>query len=451
MAKLTLAQAAAWCGGRVEKKYENVIFDGASNDTRTIGQGQLFVALVGVRDGNDFIGAAFEKGATAVLTSRPTGDYPAIVVDDPRIALGQIAAGLRQKMGMTVVGVTGSVGKSTTKEMIACVLASDYIVSKTPANFNNDLGLPITILGMDPQTRVGVLEMGMSHAGEISYLSHIAKPDIGVITNVGVMHIENFGSQQGILQAKMEILDGMDKQGTLCLFADDTNLWNSREKITQPVVYFGCDNQDGQILAEDIQQQENAVHFTVRTKKERFAVMLPVEGLHYVADALAAIAVGLLMGIPSRRIADKLSTFRNMAGRQECFEEKGFHIIKDCYNAGPASMEAALKVLSNRKGRRVAVLGDMLELGDHREQAHRQVGKIAAQCADLLLVLGDCGHDVICGAWGAGMQQEQTIRCNDRDQMVQQLKTLCRPGDVLLFKGSHGMHMELVLEKFLSE
>lgn len=450
MATITLAQAAAWCGGRVEEKYAHVTFCGASNDTRTIGQGQLFVALIGARNGNDFVDTAFEKGASAVLTSEMRGDYPAILVENPRIALGQIAAGLRQEKGLKIIGVTGSVGKSTTKEMIASVLEGDYIVSKTPANFNNDLGLPMTILGMDDDTQVGVLEMGMSHFGEISYLSHIAKPDIGVITNIGTMHIENLGSREGILQAKMEILDGMAEDAMLCLYGDDAYLWSCRNKIDHPVTYFGYRNGDCGIKAQDVQQDEK-LSFTVQTAEDNFMISLPLEGEHYVSDALAAISVGLAMGVAPERIADRLSRFSNMAGRQEIFETKGYTIIKDCYNAGPESMEAALKVLGNRKGRRIAVLGDMLELGEHTKEAHEKVGKLSAQYADMLLTYGPNGALAAQSGFNAGLPQEHTMVFHDRETLAKKLRTLCLPGDVLLFKGSHGMHMELVLEKFLSE
>ena len=449
MAVITLAQAARWCGGRVEEQYKDLTFAGASNDSRTVQPGQLFVALVGVRDGNDFAPMAFEKGAAAVLTSREDLPYPAIVVEDPRIALGQIAAGLRRQMGMKVVGVTGSVGKSTTKEMVASVLEGDYLVSKTPANFNNDLGLPMAVLAMAEDTQVAVLEMGMSHFGEISYLSHIAKPDIGVITNIGTMHMENLGSREGILQAKLEICDGMAEDAPLCLYGDDAYLWGCRETLSRPVTYFGATNAQCTLRATQIRQLEGQLHFDVHHGDDSFPVMLPLEGAHFVADALAAVSVALKLGVAPQRIAHRLARFRNMAGRQEIFEAKGMTVIKDCYNAGPESMAAALKVLSARKGRRIAVLGDMLELGAATESAHMDTGRMSAQCADLLLTYGPNGRLVCRGAAEAGMDKMCIFAFDDRSQMVAKLKELSAPGDVLLLKGSHGMHMELVLEKFL--
>lgn len=447
MASITLEQAAAWCGGLVAEEYKKIAFDGASNDSRTVCRGQLFVALIGQRDGNDFIPMAMEKGAAAVLTSRKGVDCPAIVVEDVRLALGKIAAGLRKKMKLQVVGVTGSVGKSTTKEMIAAVLEGDHIVGKTPANFNNDLGLPMTILGMAQDTQVAVLEMGMSHFGEISYLSAIAKPDVAVITNIGTMHMENLGSRQGILQAKMEICDGMDEQGILLLNGNDDLLWRQHGNIVPRVACFGREKPDCHLWAEKIEQTEEGLSFTVVTPTGEFPVTLPLEGEHYLLDAMAAIAVGLTMNVAPEHIAGRLARFQNMAGRQEIFEAAGCTIIKDCYNAGPESMAAALKVLAGRRGRKIAVLGDMLELGEISRAAHEQVGATAAQCADHLLTYGPNAPVTVAAALNAGM----THACpyERQEDLAQALKALCEPGDVLLFKGSHGMHMERILELFL--
>lgn len=448
MAHITLAQAAHWCGGQVEEKYADICFCGASNDSRTIAPGQLFVALIGVRDGNDYIPAAFQKGAAAVLTSRPNDAYPAIVVEDPRIALGQIAAALRQQIGMKVVGVTGSVGKSTTKEMIAAVLEGDYIVSKTPANFNNDLGMPMAILAMPEDTQVAVLEMGMSHFGEISYLSKIATPDLAVITNIGTMHMENLGSRQGILQAKMEILDGMLPDSPICLYGDDAYLRSAQDSVSNPVIWFGAEDSSCDVRAEGV-RQEDGLSFSVRSGEQTFPVELPLEGIHYVSDALAAISVGLALKVTPRAMARRLSRFRNMAGRQEIFKAKSVTIINDSYNAGPESMAAALHVLGNRSGRRIALLGDMLELGDCTQEAHYQVGVLASKCADYLLAYGPNAAYICRGALEQGMPAEKVMHFDDRKQLSLTLCGIACPGDVLLFKGSHGMHMELAMEQFL--
>ncbi len=442
MAQITLTQAAAWCGGYVEEKFAHITFDGASNDSRTVKPGQLFVALQGVRDGNDFAPMAMEKGAAAVLTSRSDLPYPAIVVEDPRIALGCLAAQLRREIGMKVVGITGSVGKSTTKEMVAAVLEGDYIVSKTPANFNNDLGMPMAILAMPRDTQVAVLEMGMSHFGEISYLSKIAQPDIAVITNIGTMHMENLGSREGILQAKLEILDGMATDAPLCLYGDDEYL----KTVSRPATLFGVDNPACTVRATDVRQQET-LHFLVHAGEMQFPVSLPLEGMHYVSDALAAISVGLALGIAPEAMARRLGHFQNMAGRQEIFEAKGVTVINDSYNAGPESMAAALRVLGARPGRRIAVLGDMLELGEVSPHAHYEVGRLSAQQADILLAYGPNAREMYRGAREAGMENARHFE--DRAALVSALTDLCHPGDVLLFKGSRGMRMELAMEAFL--
>ncbi len=448
MAAITLAQAAQWCGGQIDPKYKDVTFTGANNDTRKLAAGELFVALKGVRDGHDFIPAALEKGAAAVLCAHCDGDYPAIVVPDVRIALGDIARHQRRHLDMKVVGVTGSVGKSTTKEMVASVLGGTYRVSKTPVNHNNDIGMPMAILAMPEDTQVAVLEMGMNHFREIAYLSHIAKPDIGVIVNIGTSHIENLGSREGILQAKLEILEGMESGGKLVLNGDDPLLWKQNEKL-ENVAYFGHNNEKCSVFAYNISQNCGQIKMTVQTQNSRFDVTLPLEGKHYVSDALAAISVGLNLGVAPADIARRLASFQNMEGRQEIYSAGGYTIIKDCYNAGPESMAAALEVLHHRGGRRIAVLGDMLELGVCAPAEHYKLGRIAAEKADLVFAYGANSQRVISGAMTGGMTENQASAYEDREKLVSALKQHAQPGDTLLFKGSRGMRMELALEQFL--
>ena len=286
MGKITLRQAADWCGGWVDPKYENLTFFGANNDTRKLQPGELFVALKALRDGHDYIGMAFEKGAAAVLCSRCDGDYPAIVVPDTRIALGDIARHERQRLGFRVVGITGSVGKSTTKEMIACVLDGSYTVSKTPANHNNDIGMPMAVLSMEEGTQVAVLEMGMNHFREIAYLAGIAKPDVAVIINIGTMHIEHLGSQEGILKAKLEILEGMGPDGKVLLNGDDRLLWNYGKTAQVPITYFGANNIECSVRAKKITEEDGCLRMTVEHENGKFPLSLPLEGVHYVPDAI---------------------------------------------------------------------------------------------------------------------------------------------------------------------
>ena len=450
MGRITLQQAAQWCGGQVSPKYKDVTFLGANNDTRKLEKGELFVALQGARDGHDFIPAALEKGAAAVLCTHCDGDYPAIVVPDTRIALGNIARYERLRLGMKVVGITGSVGKSTTKEMVASVLGSTYRVSKTPVNHNNDIGMPMAILAMPEDTQVAVLEMGMNHFGEIAYLSAIAKPNVAVIVNVGTMHIEHLGSMEGILQAKLEILEGMGDGGKIILNGDDPLLWNLHKSIAG-VTYFGVRNTECAVRGSQVAEDSTGLHFAVQCADQQFPVELSLEGQHYVSDALAAVAVGMEFGVDSEKIRQSLANFHNMAGRQEMFMAGEYTIIKDCYNAGPESMAAALTVLSNKPGRRVAVLGDMLELGVCTQAEHYKVGRIAAEKADVLLAYGPNSSRVLNGAITGGMPDTRARAFEDRKKLVDALKQLAMPGDVMLFKGSRGMQMDVVLDMFLHQ
>ena len=450
MGKITLAQAALWCGGWVDPKYADTVFLGANNDSRNIQPGQLFLALQGVRDGHDFIPMAMEKGAAAVLCTHCDEDVPAIVVKDVRLALGQIAAQERQRIGMKVVAVTGSVGKSTTKEMIASVLASAYRVAKTPVNHNNDIGMPMAILSMPEDTEVAVLEMGMNHFREIAYLTNIGRPDVAVIINIGTMHIEHLGSREGILKAKLEILEGMTSEGKLLLYGNDDYLWSVRNDLPLQPVYFGTDTSRCCVLGKSVKLTDS-VDFEAVCEDRSVPVHLNLEGGHYVSDALAAVSVGLTMGISPEKITQALDYFQNMEGRQEILTVKGYTIIKDCYNAGPESMAAALNVLGNRSGRKIAVLGDMLELGSCAPAEHFKIGFIAAQKADFVLACGPNGGEVVKGALAGDMGEEQAKAFLDRGELVAALRKIARQGDVMLFKGSHGMHMELALEQFLRD
>ena len=448
MARITLKQAAAWCGGSVDEKYADVEFFGANNDTRVLKEGQLFIVLQGARDGHDFIPAAMERGAAAVLCSRRTGDYPAIYVEDPRIALGIIAREHLKQLGCKVVGVTGSVGKSTTKEMISAVLETAYRVSKTPANHNNDIGMPMAVLAMSADTQVAVLEMGMNHFREIAYLSEIARPDVGVIINVGTMHIEYLGSREGIRKAKMEITEGMAADAPLILNGDNDMLRQLEQLPAQPITYFGTE-ENSAVRAVRICQEEGSLSFHVLAGETRIPVTLALEGEHYISDALAAVAVGMRLEVPGEKIAGALAAFQNISGRQEIYKAGEYTIINDCYNAGPESMAAALNVLGARKGRKIAVLGDMLELGECASQEHFKLGRIAADKADILFVYGPHAQRVAEGAAIGGKTSAEVAVFTDHGDLAAALKLVARPGDTLLFKGSRGMHMEISLEKFL--
>jgi len=317
-------------------------------------------------------------------------------------------------------------------------------------NHNNDIGMPMAILSMPEDTEIAVLEMGMNHFGEIAYLSAIARPDVAVIVNIGRMHIEHLGSMEGILQAKLEILEGLDENGKIILNGDDSLLWNLHKKFPQ-ATYFGVQNTDCAVLGADIESASELLRFHVHYGSRSFPVDLALEGQHYIPDALAAIAVGLELGVTPERIGCALSHFQNAEGRQEIYKTAEYTIIKDCYNAGPESMAAALDVLHNRQGRRIAVLGDMLELGACTQAEHYKVGRIAAEKADILFAYGPNSSRMLKGAITGGMSDTQARAFTDREKLLQVLTQIARPGDVILFKGSRGMQMELISDRFLNQ
>lgn len=290
----------------------------------------------------------------------------------------------------------------------------------------------------------------MNHFREIAYLSGIARPDVAVIVNIGTMHIEHLGSMEGILQAKLEILEGMDDDGKIILNGDDSLLWNLH--TTHPnATFFGVKNTNCSVLGKDVESASELLRFRVRYKTHEFPVDLAVEGEHYIPDALAAISVGLELGVDPDKISYALSHFQNTEGRQEIFTAGEYTIIKDCYNAGPESMAAALSVLHNRPGRHVAVLGDMLELGACTQAEHYKVGRIAAEKADVLLAFGPNSSRMLKGAITGGMSDTQARAFTDRDQLLNALTQMVRPGDVILFKGSRGMQMEQISDRFIQQ
>jgi len=446
MANITLKQAAAWCGGSVDEQYENLEFAGACCNPEVLQPGQLFVALQGSQDGHDFIPAAMEKGAAALLCSRKVGEYPAICVDDPRIALGKIARGACRELGMQVVAVTGSVGKSTTKEMIASVLQQKYIVSKTPDNCSSDIGIPMAMLAMPRETEVAVLEMPMNHLREIASLLRTADPDVAVIVNIGSMHMDPPDSRQ----AKTEILEALSPEGKLLLNADDDMLNALPGESSRAVTYFGI-GEGASVRAVDPVQRGESLTFRVEAGELRFPVELALVGDHFIPDALAAVGVGIQLGLTPEQIREGLASFRNAAGRQEIYKAGEYTIIRDCCSAGPESMEAALKVLSRHPGRRIAVLGDMPELGDRTQAEHYRIGRIAAEKADMVFAYGPNAKRILSGSITGGMPDAKAQAFTDRDICASALRRAARPGDTILFKGGCDMHMELILEAFLAE
>ena len=455
MKELTLKQIADWCGGKVSARFEHLRVSRMQSDSRKVRSGDLFVALKGAKaDGHDFAEAAINHGAVAALVSRPISEkLPSIVVEDTLRAYGEIAAGYRKLTGVKVVGITGSVGKTTTKEMTASVLEAAYHTAKTEGNHNNNLGLPMTIMDMPENTEVAVLEMGMNHSGEMEYLSSIARPDLAIITNIGTMHIEHLGTREGILQAKLEIMRGMPEDGAGVFNGDEPLLWNIRAIGKHKKYYYGIENHACDVTATDIVELDDGVRFVVHGFGQQFELFVPMLGRHAVYNALAATTVGLLLGVKPEQIRARFSSFHNTGMRQKIYVKNGVTIIEDCYNAGPESTEAALDVLAGIKtdGRRIAVLGDMLELGNRSAAEHYRIGRLAVGKADLLLTYGEHSVRTLTGAITGGMNPKNTDHFDTHEDMANMLKMRVSEGDVVLFKGSRGMRMEKVLQLFLDD
>ena len=455
MKELTLKQIADWCGGKVSARFEHLRVSRMQSDSRKVRSGDLFVALKGAKaDGHDFAETAINHGAVAALVSRPISEkLPSIEVEDTLRAYGEIAAGYRKLTGVKVVGITGSVGKTTTKEMTASVLEAVYHTAKTEGNHNNNLGLPMTIMDMPENTEVAVLEMGMNHSGEMEYLSDIARPDLAIITNIGTMHIEHLGTREGILQAKLEIMRGMPDDGAGVFNGDEPLLWNIRAIGKHKKYYYGIENHACDVTATDIVELDDGVRFVVHGFGQQFELFVPMLGRHAVYNALAATTVGLLLGVKPEQIQARFSAFHNTGMRQKIYVKNGVTIIEDCYNAGPESTEAALDVLAGIKtdGRRIAVLGDMLELGNRSAAEHYRIGRLAVGKADLLLTYGEHSVRTLTGAITGGMNPKNTDHFDTHEDMAHMLKMRVSEGDVVLFKGSRGMRMEKVLQLFLDD
>lgn len=414
-------------------------------DSRSTVPGCLFVALKGERfDGNGFVTSAFEQGAAAALCSslpeQPAG--PVLLVSDPGRAFLDLAHAWRMRFQIPVIGVTGSVGKTTTKQMIACVLSQRFETAATQGNFNNEVGLPTTVLALREEHQAAVFEMGMNHFGEISRLSRCAQPTLAVITNVGTAHMEQLGSRDGILRAKLEIVDGLAPNGALLVNGDEPLLWEKRNSLPCPVLTFGLSNPSCDFYADQITElPDGSTSFRMRGTGCDAAV-IPTVGQHNVSNALCAAAVGHLLGLESEEIAAGLAVFKNAPMRQSIRKYGTITVIADCYNANPDSMQAALAVLHNRTGRRIAVLGDMLELGAHADKLHRQVGLQAARSADILYCCGSFASDYVQGAIEGGMAAEQVHGFLDLEMLCAALGPALLPGDQLLLKGSRGSRME---------
>ena len=440
--------------GLTDAEIPDIPVSSVVTDSRKVTPGSVFVAIKGENfDGNDYALQALESGAVAAVVTRE-GLNGTIAVSDTRDALCAIAGNYRRQFDPTVVAVTGSVGKTTTKEMVASIFESfDSNTLKNFENRNNEIGLPETVFRMDDDTRLAVLEMGMSGLGEISRLSRCAAPHAGIITYIGVSHIEMLGSRENILKAKLEITDGMDRDGFLVINGDDPYLAGAIDSIPVPVVTFGTEDRRYDVAAKDIYSKGFPSEFTISDCDfGTFRVMIPCSGLHNVKDALAAYALATRLGFDPEKCAAALSNYQPAGMRQRFRKVRGITVIEDCYNAAPESMEASLRILSDLSCERlrIAVLADMLELGSVSEEAHRKVGILAASLGiDVVLCYGEMAKLTAEAAKAAGAPQ--VMHFTDKNELAEYLTEITASGDTVLFKGSRGMALEDVINVFYGD
>jgi len=453
--KLPLARIAEFLSAAGEFDHEAVA-QGYSIDSRTIQPGELFFAVKGERmDGHDFVGQALEKGAVAAVIrkdqlARYTAKTRLITVDDTLSALQTLGSAVRRLWGKSLIGVTGSTGKTTTKEAIAHVLSTRFRVLKSEGNFNNHFGLPLMLLKIEPEHDIAVIEMGMSHAGEIAALAKIAQPEIGVVTNVAPVHLEFFESVAGIARAKYELVEALPARGTAVLNGDDDYVSQFGRDFRGKVVLYGL-RPSADVRAENIRPQgSEGSSFDVMVGSCREKAVLRLVGTHNIYNALAAVAVGLERGLSPSEAVAALASLAPADKRGQVVKLGNITIINDCYNCNPKALEAMVDALTAMAAKRsIVVVGAMLELGPASEELHRRAGEhIAAKKIDFLLGVRGQAQQMVEAARQAGMQAEFVATPEEAGEW---LARETRPGDVVLLKASRGVKLERALEKWQSQ
>ena len=437
-----------------------IIFDVSTNSRNDL-DGKLFIALIGENfDAHNYIESAYEKGAVCCISQKKLEtSHPYIKVADTKQALMDLAEYYLSLFDVKVVALTGSCGKTTTKELIANVLSEKYNVLKTQGNFNNEIGLPQTVFNVNESHEVCVLEMGMNHFGEIHNLSKIAKPDVCVITNIGVSHIEYLGSQEGILKAKSEIFDYMKPDGKIILNGEDSYLLSLKNK-KDGIIYFGLDC-GNDYFSKDVNYEDlKNTSFTVckNKTKDKVDINLNSTGEHMILNSLCAFAVGEHMGLSHNEIKNGIEKFKNSDMRQEIIETKKYTIINDAYNANTESMKAALNVLKKVKTGKVAIIGDMLELGEFAPKFHYEIGEFAADGGiDVIVCIGEESHNTYLGASenlkNKNQKNENVILkyFKTKEEFIKEISNILNLNDTILLKASRGMHFEKITDKLRLE
>jgi UDP-N-acetylmuramoyl-tripeptide--D-alanyl-D-alanine ligase len=449
MRERSLSQIAAEVDGRMDGPDARV--RGVATDSREVHDGALFVALSGERvDGHAYLEVARENGAGAAMVERETPGLPAVVVDDTRAALLRLASAERERVDAVIVGITGSTGKTSVKDLTASVLASRLRVDASPRSFNTEVGVPLTLLNAAADAEAIVVEMGSRGRGHIAALCEISRPHVGVITNVGPAHLEMFGSLEAVADAKAELVESLPREGTAVLNADDQVVSAFGDRTAARVLRFGL-AAGADVTAEDVALDRlGRAAFTVRTPDGADRVELPVVGEHMVSNALAAVAVGASLGVSVAECAAGLKEAQLSPWRMETLEVSGgIRVLNDAYNANPISMAAALKALRwmAQDGRSIAVLGEMAELGDAAMQEHERIGELVARLGiDHLIVVGRRAVAIAVGAEREGVEPEHIARAESVDDAVRCVRETAREGDVVLLKGSRVAGLETIAE-----
>lgn len=458
MINIPLEKVAEAAHGKLcNASFANELFiNGVSIDTRDDQTQKLFVPLKGTKvDGHDFLEVAYNKGAGCVLTEKEIDtNKPYILVDSTFQALKDFAKYYRSLFDIPVIGITGSVGKTTTKDLTASILSQKYKTLKTEGNFNNEIGLPLTIFRLDQTIEVLVLEMGMNNFGEMHNLSEIAKPSICLITNIGEAHIENLGSREGILKAKSEIFDYMDRNGKIILNGDDDMLITLKSKLNNPYFYY-LNKSEENFTAFDIEYKGiESVSSKLKIAENEFIVDIPVAGEHMVYNAIAAAMIGKFLRLQNSEIQQGIAEFELSKNRMEIININNRIIINDVYNSSPKSVKSVIDILCNHSGRKVCVLGDMFELGHHADGMHYDVGRYAAKKnIDLIICIGRLSAKMFEGANEniESSESQQAIYFDSLEKFLDESKHLFKDGDAILVKASRGMSFENIIKKLIKE
>lgn len=448
---MTLENIAKACNGEYfgEESLKSECITGAEKDSRLIEDGFLYIPFVGARvDGHDFINQVFDKGALCTLSEKDLANVkgPYIKVESTAQALKDIAEFYREQLDCKIIGITGSVGKTSTKEIIASVLEEKFHVLKTEGNYNNEIGMPLTILKIRDYHDIAVIEMGISDFEEMHRLAKVSKPDVCVITNIGTCHLENLGDRDGVFKAKTEIFDYAKEGCFVVLNGDDDKLINVKEVNGSTPIFFGIETEQNVCVEKYQTVGVKGTEATIRYFDKTFDTVIPIPGYHMLYNAMAATCIGVHFGMTLEEIDAGIRKLKAIGGRNNIFDAKGMTIIDDCYNANPMSMKASLQVLCSAEGRKVAILGDMFELGAGEVEMHRQVGETAKSLGiDVVVCIGELAKNIY---YGASEGNSSALHFKTKEEFFTGMDSILEKGDTVLIKASNGMKFKEIVEKF---